>query len=67
MLAETSTKVTARNMEMAAEEVLSIVNNNGIMRSNFIEITTWHGRSPVNLLHIFKTSFSVSASLLFYL
>ena len=52
---------------MAAEEVLSIVNKNGIMRSNFIEITTWHGRSTVNLLHIFKTSFSVSVSLLFYL
>ena len=51
---------------MAAEEVLSIVNKNGIMRSNFIENTTWHGRSPVNLLHILKT-FSVSVSLLFYL
>ena len=24
---------------------------------NFIEITLWHGCSPVNLLHIFRTSF----------
>ena len=26
--------------------------------SNFIEITLWHGCSPVNLLHIFRTPFS---------
>ena len=25
--------------------------------SNFIEIRLWHGCSPVNLLHIFRTSF----------
>ena len=25
--------------------------------SNFIEIALWHGRSPVNLLHIFRTPF----------
>ena len=25
--------------------------------SNFIEITPWHGCSPVNLLHIFRTLF----------
>ena len=24
---------------------------------SFIEITLWHGRSPVNLLHVFRTPF----------
>ena len=32
------------------------------LQSNFIEITLRHGRSPVNLLHIFKTPFSKSTS-----
>ena len=27
------------------------------LESNFIEITLWHGCPPVNLLHIFRTSF----------
>ena len=27
------------------------------LQSNFIEITLWHGYSPVNLLHIFRTPF----------
>ena len=27
------------------------------MQINFIEITLWHGRFPVNLLHIFRTLF----------
>ena len=27
-------------------------------QSNFIEITLWHGCSPVNMLHIFRTPFS---------
>ena len=27
------------------------------LKSNFIEITHWHGCSPVNLLHIFRTPF----------
>ena len=30
--------------------------------SNFIEITLRHGCSPINLLHIFRTSFPKSAS-----
>ena len=37
---------------------------------NFIEITLRHGRSPVNLLHIFRTLFSKNISrglLLFYI
>ena len=29
---------------------------------NFIEITTWHGCSPVKLLHIFRTPFPKSTS-----
>ena len=29
---------------------------------NFIEITLWHGCSPVNLLHIFRTPFLKSTS-----
>ena len=28
------------------------------LQSNFIEITLWHGCSPVNLLRIFRTLFS---------
>ena len=32
------------------------------LRSNFIEIALWHGRSPVNLLHIFRTSFPRNTS-----
>ena len=28
-----------------------------VMLCNFIEITLWHGCSPVNLLHIFSTPF----------
>ena len=27
------------------------------LQSNFIEITLWHGPSPVNLLHVFRTPF----------
>ena len=27
------------------------------LQSNFIEITLWHGCSPVNLLYIFRTPF----------
>ena len=27
-------------------------------QSNFIEIAFWHGCSPVNLLHIFRTPFN---------
>ena len=30
------------------------------LQSNFIKITLWHGVSPVNLLHRFRTSFSRS-------
>ena len=29
------------------------------LQSNFTEITLWHGCSPVNLLHIFRTHFSL--------
>ena len=29
---------------------------------NFTEITLWHGFSPVNLLHIFRTRFWMAAS-----
>ena len=35
---------------------------NKIAKSNFIEITLWHGWSPVNLLHIFRTPFSKNTS-----
>ena len=31
-------------------------------QSTFIEITLWHGCSPVNLLHIFRKHFSKNAS-----
>ena len=31
-------------------------------QSNFIEITLWHGYSPVNLLHIFRTPFPKDTS-----
>ena len=30
--------------------------------SNFIEITLWHGCAPVNLLHIFRTTFLKNTS-----
>ena len=29
---------------------------------NFIELALWHGCSPVNLLYIFRTSFSKNTS-----
>ena len=32
------------------------------LHSNFIEITLWHGYSPVNLLHIFRTPFPKNSS-----
>ena len=32
------------------------------LQSNFIEITLRHGCSPVNLLHIFRTSFAKNTS-----
>ena len=37
------------------------------LQSNFIEIALWHGCSPVNLLHIFRTAFlkNTSGRLLF--
>ena len=38
------------------------------LQSNFIEISVRHGRSPVNLLHIFRTTFpeNISGRLLMY-
>ena len=37
--------------------------NKVAVQSNFIEITLWwHGCSPVNLLHIFRISFSKNTS-----
>ena len=32
------------------------------LQSNLIEITLWHGCSPVNLLHIFRTAFTKNTS-----
>ena len=32
------------------------------LQSNFIEITLWHGCSPVNLLHFFRTHFLKNTS-----
>ena len=32
------------------------------LKSRFIEITLWHGCSPVNLLHIFRTFFTKNTS-----
>ena len=32
------------------------------LQSNFIEITLWHGYSPVNSLHIFRTPFLKNTS-----
>ena len=32
------------------------------LQSNFIEITLWHGCSPVNLLHILRTPFPKNTS-----
>ena len=29
----------------------------GVLKSNFIEITLWHGCSPLNLLHILRAIF----------
>ena len=38
------------------------------VQSNFIEITLWHGCSPINLLHISRTPFpkNTSGGLLFF-
>ena len=33
------------------------------LRDNFIEITLWHGCSPVNMLHIFRTPFPKNTSI----
>ena len=33
-----------------------------VISSNFIEITLWHGCSPVNLPHVFKTLFPKNTS-----
>ena len=32
------------------------------LQRNFIEITLWHGYSPVNSLHIFRTTFNKNTS-----
>ena len=32
------------------------------LQSNFIEIILWHGCAPVNLLHVFRTSFPKNTS-----
>ena len=42
--------------EHACRSVISIK-----LQSNFIEIIIWHGRSPVHLLHIFRTAFPRNA------
>ena len=34
----------------------------GAVANKFIEITLWHGCSPVNLLHIFRTPFPYNSS-----
>ena len=36
--------------------------NFGFLQANFIEIALWHGSSFVNLLHIFRTTFSKCTS-----
>ena len=36
--------------------------NKVALQSNFIEITLWHGCSPVNLLYIFRKHFNKNAS-----
>ena len=33
-----------------------------LLQCHFIEITLWHGCSPVNLLHIFRTPFPKNTS-----
>ena len=38
--------------EHACRNVISIK-----LQRNFIEITLWHGCSPINFLHIFRTPF----------
>ena len=43
--------------ECPCQSVISIK-----LQNNFIEITLWHGYSPVNLLHIFGTPFAKDTS-----
>ena len=35
---------------------------NDALQSNFIEIILWHGCSPVNVLHVFRTPFLKNTS-----
>ena len=44
-----------QNLETAEEA--TILKIYMLLQSNFIEITLWHGCSPVNLLHIFRAYF----------
>ena len=44
--------VRVQVLEVACRSVISIK-----LQSNFIEIVHWHGCSPVNMLHIFRTPF----------
>ena len=43
--------------EHPCRSAISRKNTYAEVQSNFIEITLWHGCSPVNLLHIFRTPF----------
>ena len=43
--------------EHPCQSVISVKSQN-----NFIKITLWHGCSPVNLLHIFRTPFTKNTS-----
>ena len=52
-----NTEAALQRFKKSCSEKMQQINRRTLMRSNFIEITLRHGCSPVNLPHIFRTSF----------
>ena len=55
-----------RVLKRCSENMLQIYKKPPMAKSNFnkvaTEVTLWHGRSLVNLLHIFRTPFSMNTT-----
>ena len=48
--------------KMCSEKMQQIYRRTPMPKCNFIEIALWHGCSPVNLLHSFRTPFPRNTS-----
>ena len=62
MVKNTEAAVQRRSLEKVFWKYAASLQEKIVKQSNFIEMALRHGYSPVNLLHIFRTSFSKNTS-----